>query len=142
MKLKISVVLLLFALIFNQGIAQESEKVFNVVEEMPRFPGCENMEGTNMEKKQCADKKMLEYIYKNLKIPKTVKENGIECNCVVSFIIEKDGSISDIKVIRGVGIFSEEVVRLVENMPTWRAGKHRNQNVRVKIILPVRVNLK
>jgi len=142
MKLKISLVLLLFTLNFNQGIAQKSNKVFNVVEEMPRFPGCEEMEGTNMEKKQCADKKMLEYIYKNIKFPKTIKENGIETSCVVSFIIEKDGSVSNIKVIRGVGVFSEEIVRLVENMPTWRAGKQRNQNVRVKMTLPFRVNLR
>ena len=69
---------------------------------MPRFPGCED-KGSAAEKKQCADKKMLEFIYKNIKYPAIARENGVEGTCVIQFVVEKDGAIADAKVVRDIG---------------------------------------
>ncbi|WP_236975202.1 TonB family protein [Membranihabitans maritimus] len=133
----------------EKGIASNAYtgEVFKVVEEMPRFPGCEDIEGTARDKKGCADKKMLEFIYKNIKYPALAKENGVEGNIVASFIVEKDGSITDPKIMRDVGAgLGEESIRVIKMMnkldKRWTPGKQRGQNVRVQFILPVRFELK
>ena len=120
------------------------EQIFQVVEQMPRFPGCENL-ATDAEKKACADKKMLEYIYKNIKYPGIACENGVGGTVVVSFVVEADGSISDAKLIRnpGAGV-GEEALRVVNNMNNlekWTPGRQRNENVRVQFNLPMRFRL-
>lgn len=121
------------------------EEIFSIVEEMPRFPGCD-ISGTYEEKKACADKKMLEFIYRNVKYPSVARENNVEGTAVVSFVVEKDGSISTIKILRDPGAgCGEEAVRIIElmqNMPEkWIAGRQGNQNVRVQFNLPVRFRL-
>lgn len=125
---------------------EKVDKIFQVVEQMPRFPGCEDAGGTDAEKKACADKKMLEYIYKNIKYPTIARENGVEGTAVVSFVVEKDGSITDAKIIRDPGAGTgDEALRVVEKMnelPTkWTPGKQRNESVRVQFNLPVRFRL-
>ena len=70
---------------------------------MPRFPGCENEPGDDQAKKACADKKMLEFIYKNIKYPAIARENGVEGTCVVRFVVDSDGSISSPEVVRDIG---------------------------------------
>lgn len=118
------------------------EEIFKVVEEMPRFPGCENEKGDNKAKKECADKKMLEYIYKNIKYPAIARENGIEGTVVVTFVVEKDGSITDAKIVRDIsGGCGEEAMRIVNMMPKWNPGKQRGNPVRVQFNLPVRFKL-
>ena len=108
---------------------------------MPRFPGCENLV-TDAEKKKCADEKMLEYIYQNLKYPAIARESAVEGTVVVSFIVEADGSISDAKVLRDIGAgCGDEALRLVKgmnNIGKWTPGKQRNQNVSVQYNLPIR----
>jgi protein TonB len=113
---------------------------------MPRFPGCENAGGTQEELKACADKKMLEYIYKNIKYPTIARENGVEGMTVISFVVEKDGSITDAKVVRDIGAgCGEEALRVVDKMNSlpqkWTPGKQRNESVRVQFNLPVRFRL-
>ena len=121
------------------------EKIHVIVEEMPRFPGCEHIANYE-ESKKCADKKMLEFIYKNIKYPQIARENNVEGTAVVAFVIEKDGSISNIKILRDPGAeCGSEAVRVVEMMQTlpqkWIPGQQGNENVRVQFNLPVRFRL-
>ncbi|NJN77564.1 MAG: TonB family protein [Saprospiraceae bacterium] len=121
------------------------EEVFQIVEEMPRFPGCD-ITGSYDEKKKCADKKMLEFIYANVKYPSVARENNVEGTAVVSFVIKKDGSISNINVLRdpgaGCGEEAVRIINLMQNLPNkWIPGRQGNENVRVQFNLPIRFRL-
>jgi protein TonB len=120
-------------------------EIFKVVEEMPRFPGCEN-EATTEAKKACADKKMLEFIYKNIKYPAIARENGVEGTAVITFVVEKDGSVKDARIVRDIGAqCGQEALRVVNMMNEsnlkWTPGKQRGRSVRVQFNLPVRFKL-
>jgi protein TonB len=108
------------------------DPIFRVVKQMPFVKN--NYEGTYAEKQQCGQKALLMFIYKNIKVPIIARENGIEGKTVIRFIIEKDGSISNIELIRnpGVGV-GEKVIRVIKKMPpnSWEAGKHKDELVRV-----------
>ena len=119
-----------------------SDEIFTIVQEMPRFPGCEDMEGTSDEKKKCAETKMLEYISDNIQYPTEARKKKIEGMAVVSFVVEKDGTITQPKLARDLdGGCGEEALRIVESMPKWIPGKQRNQPIRVQFNLPVRFKL-
>ncbi|MEM7102468.1 MAG: energy transducer TonB [Bacteroidota bacterium] len=121
---------------------EDSEEIFTIVQQMPRFPGCEDIGGSDDDKKKCAEKKMLEYIYKNIKYPSIARENGIEGMAVVSFVVDKKGKITDPKVVRDPGGgCGKEALRIVQSMPTWTPGKQRNRPVKVQFNLPVRFKL-
>jgi protein TonB len=126
-------------------VVEEIEEVFSIVEEMPRFVDC-NIDGTYDDKKKCADRKMLEFIYENVKYPSVARENNVEGTAVISFVVEKDGSISTIKVLRdpgaGCGEEAIRIVKLMQNLPDkWIAGRQGNLNVRVQFNLPIRFRL-
>jgi len=115
-----------------------------VVEEMPLFPGCEEM-GTYAEKRKCADRKMMEFIYGNIRIPPVHRQNSLAGTTVVSFVIERDGSVGDIKVVRGVSeAFNTEAVRVVnlinEKGLRFNPGKSGGRPQRVRFNLPIRVH--
>jgi bla regulator protein blaR1 len=117
-----------------------SSEVFQVVEEMPRFPGCEDQ--PEEVRKNCSMKRMLGHIYTNIKYPLAAKEAGTQGTVVVSFIVEKDGSISNPEIARSIGSgCDEEVLRVVSTMPNFIPGKQRGKNVRVKFNLPVKFKL-
>ncbi len=121
---------------------QEDEEIFKVVEEMPRFPGCEDLATTD-ERKACADRKMLQFIYDNILYPGIARENGIEGTVVIRFVVETDGSIQKAEVVRDIGgRCGEEALRVVElmnNMPVkWTPGRQRGKPVRVWFNLPVK----
>ena len=121
---------------------EETDEIFTIVQQMPRFPGCEDIGGSDDDKKKCAEKKMLEFIYKNIKYPSIARENGIEGMAVVSFVVDKAGKITDPKVVRDPGGgCGKEALRIVNMMPTWTPGKQRNRAVRVQFNLPVRFKL-
>lgn len=120
----------------------EAEEIFKVVEEMPRFPGCEDLASTD-ERKACADKKMLQFIYDNIQYPSIARENGIEGTVVVRFVVEADGSIKNAEVVRDIGGRCGEeamrVVSLMNAMPQkWTPGRQRGKPVRVWFNLPVK----
>jgi len=124
----------------TEGETDTSDEIFTIVEEMPRFPGCEYLEGR--ERKSCADKKMLEYLYKSIRYPEVARENKIEGMVVISYVVEKDGSITNAKILRDLGGgCGLEALRLVEAMPRWIPGKQRNQAIRTQFNLPVRFKL-
>lgn len=99
-------------------------EVFTIVEEMPGYPG--------------GDLKMYEYLGKNIKYPQIARESGIQGRVFVNFVVEPDGSVSNVKVLRGIGGgCDEEAIRVVKSMPKWKPGKQRGKAVRVSYTLPV-----
>ena len=104
------------------------ETIFIVVESMPAFPG-----GLD---------KLTGYLHDNIKYPIRAKELGIQGKVFLSFVIEKDGSVTDVTLLRGIGGgCDEEAIRVVKNMPKWIPGKQRNVPVRVRFNLPVNFRL-
>ena len=121
------------------------EEIFKVVEQMPRFPGCEDL-GSEEEKKKCAQDELLKFIYKNIKYPAIARENGVEGTVVVTFVVEKDGAVTDARVVRDIGAqCGDEALRVVELMNKqgikWTPGKQRGRSVRVQFNLPVKFKL-
>ena len=121
-------------------------EIFKIVEEMPRFPGCETTGLSKEEKKACADRKLMEYLYSELHYPGIARENNIEGMVVVGFVINSDGSITDIQLLRDIGGgCGEEALRVVREMNNmqerWIPGRQRGIPVRVQFTLPVRFKL-
>ena len=122
-----AVMLLLGMSITVSGVAQNND-VYSIVEEMPEYPG-------GMDK-------LVEYLSQNIKYPQQAIEKGIEGKVFVSFIVEKDGSVSNVQVQRSLGGgCDEEAVRVVKAMPKWKPGKQRGKTVRVSYTLPVNFKL-
>jgi TonB family protein len=120
----------------------ESEDIHNIVEEMPRFPGCEDDQATMKEKDECAKSKLLEFIYANIKYPSDAKDQGIEGVAIVQMVIETDGSVSSSKIVRDPGAGTgEEAIRVVDLMPKWIPGKQKGKNVKVQYTLPIKYKL-
>ncbi|HLO53258.1 MAG TPA: energy transducer TonB [Saprospiraceae bacterium] len=127
---------------YNISITEKGFEIFKVVQEMPRFPGCEDLE-TEAEKKSCADTKMRDYIYNNIVYPPEAIENKVNGNVVVQFVIEKDGFISEINVVRSMGYGCDQAaIDVVESMNSmeepWRPGYQREKPVRVIYTLPIK----
>lgn len=103
----------------------EEEQIFTIVEDDPEFPGGQSA--------------LMQYLQSNLKYPTMAREAGIQGTVFVTFVVERDGSITDVRILRGVGGgLDEEAVRVVNNMPRWKAGRQRGQAVRVQFNLPIR----
>lgn len=122
------------------------EEIFRVVEEMPRFLGCEDIEGSNKDKKDCANKKLYEFVGRSIHYPAEARQNSIQGRCFVTFVIEKDGTISDAQLIRDIGGgCGEESLRVVNEMTKqgviWIPGKQRGRPVRVQVNLPIKFSL-
>jgi len=143
---------LFFITIFLQiGKSQEEaniveEKIFKVVEEMPRFPGCEVGVMTRDERKKCAEDNMLRFIYGNIKYPDSARINGTQGRVVLQFVIGKDGIVSDTKLLRNIGDgCGEEALRVInilrDQKVPWIPGKQRGQPVKVQYTLPVSFKL-
>jgi len=124
----------------------DKSEIFKVVQQMPRFPGCEDSDDSSDEKEDCAKHKMLEYIYSNLRYPKVDREKGIEGMSVVQFVINQEGDIKDVNVVRSISkTIDLEVARIVEGMnnlsQNWTPGMQRGKAVNVLYTLPVRFKL-
>ncbi len=125
---------------------KQFDEVFKVVEQMPRFPGCESVDGGNKAKEECAKQKMLEHIYTTLKYPKEARQKGIEGITVVQFVVTSEGDIENVELIRNIGGGAgAEAVRAVETMKSlpekWTPGHQRGEAVNVRYVLPVRFKL-
>ena len=108
---------------------EEEEVIFMVVETMPEFPG--------------GAQAMMKYIGENIKYPVIAQENGIQGRVICQFVVEKDGKVTDIQVVRSSGDASldKEAVRVINSMPKWKPGKQRGKPVRVKYTIPVAFRL-
>ena len=123
----------------------EVEEIFTVVEEMPRFPGCED-KSDKEERKKCATEKMLQFIYKNIKYPPIARENGVEGTTVIRFYVDKDGTVKQPEILKdigaGCGTEAKRVVQMMNKMgQKWIPGKQRGKPVKVYFNLPVRFRL-
>ncbi len=117
-------------------------RIFKVVEELPRFPGCEDQKLSKVKLKQCAEKKMLKYIYSNIEYPNIAKKEGIEGRVILQFVVDKDGSIINTKVLRDIGGgCGDEAARVANSMPKWIPAKQRGKPVKVQYTLPISFKL-
>ena len=108
--------------------AESTEKMYVVVEQMPAFPG--------------GDAALMKYLSENIKYPKAAEKAGEQGRVVVNFIVEKDGAISNVNVVRSVTpTLDAEAVRVIKAMPKWVPGKQDGQFVRVKYNVPVSFRL-
>jgi protein TonB len=114
----------------KRNIAQEEDvKPFLIVEQMPQFPG--------------GDEDLMKYIRDNTKYPQMAKEAGITGTVFVQFVVGKDGRISDVRILRGIGGgCDEEAIRVVRSMPSWKAGKQNGVAVPVYFKLPIKFSLR
>ncbi len=120
----------------------DEDIIWDIVQEMPRFTGCEDISGTSNEKRKCAEGKMLQFIYKGINYPTIARENGIEGLVVIGFVVEKDGSISGAEILRDIGGgCGAEALRMVNEMPKWIPGFQRAKPVRVKFRMPIKFQL-
>ena len=104
------------------------KEIFTVVEEQPGFVG--------------GEESRIAYLQQNIKYPEEAKELGIQGKVFVTFVVEIDGSITDVKVLRGIGGgCDEEAIRVVSSMPKWVPGKQRGTAVRVQFNLPIKFTL-
>ena len=107
----------------------EEQTIFEVVEQMPEFPNG-GMAG------------LMQFLSKNIKYPTIAQENGTQGRVTVQFVVNKDGSIVDAKVLRGVDPYlDKEALRVVNSMPKWKPGMQRGKPVRVKYTVPVMFRL-
>lgn len=108
--------------------APATNKVFEVVEQMPSFPG--------------GDAALMQYLSSHVKYPVVAQENGVQGRVIVSFVVERDGSITDVRTARSVDpSLDKEAMRVVKSMPRWNPGKQNGQAVRVKFNVPVMFRL-
>lgn len=108
----------------GEGEVYAEDEIFAVVEEMPSFPG--------------GDAALMSYISKNIKYPSIATENGIQGRVICTFVINRDGKVTNAEVIRSVDpSLDKEALRVINNMPAWKPGKQRGKPVRVKYTLPI-----
>lgn len=109
----------------NNQITEEADKPFVIVEQMPQFPG--------------GEKEMMKFIKTNLRYPTTAAEAGISGTVILNFVVDRDGKITGIKVIRSIGGgCDEEAFRVISKMPAWNPGKQGGMAVRVSFTVPIK----
>ena len=106
----------------------EEQEVYQIVEQMPSFPG--------------GERKLSEFIANSIQYPQEAQKTGIQGRVFVSFIVEPDGSVSNVKVQQGIGGgCDQEAIRVIKSMPKWTPGKQKGDAVRVKYTMPVTFRL-
>lgn len=113
----------------SQSLQQNpQDTIFTVVEKMPMFPGGEDAR--------------VKYMVENIKYPDEARNKGITGVVFVTFVVEKEGKITSVKVIRGIGGgCDEEAVRVIKNMPNWEPGKQKGEAVRTQFNIPIKFSL-
>ena len=110
-------------------VAQKNQQVFDVVEKMPEYPG--------------GQAALFEYLSKNVKYPADAEKQKIEGRVLVTFVVNTDGSITDIEVVKkAFPSLDAEAVRVISGMPKWTPGEQKGQKVRVKYTVPLNFRLK
>ncbi len=117
---------------YHAPVSEEKEveetEIFTVVEESPGFPG--------------GDEARIKFLQENIKYPTMARESGIQGTVYVTFVVEKGGNVSDVKILRGIGGgCDEEAIRVIRAMPRWNPGKQRGKSVRVQFNMPIKFTL-
>jgi len=103
-------------------------EIFTVVEDAPGFPG--------------GDEARIKYLQNNIKYPQMARESGIQGTVYVTFVVERDGKVTNVQILRGIGGgCDEEAIRVIQNMPSWNPGKQRGKPVRVQFNMPIKFTL-
>jgi len=103
-------------------------EIFTVVEESPSFPG--------------GDEARIRFLTENIKYPQIARESSIQGTVYVTFVVEKNGNVTDVRILRGIGGgCDEEAVRVIKAMPKWNPGKQRGKPVRVQFNMPIKFTL-
>lgn len=111
------------------GINQEDETVYEKVEDMPKYPG--------------GEKAMFEFLSQNVRYPVEAQKKNIQGRVMVAFVVRKDGTISNVEVIKSIHeTLDTEAVRVVKLMPNWEPGKHKGKKVSTKCVIPINFSLK
>lgn len=114
------------------AVTEEEEvaeaEIFTVVEDQPTFPG--------------GDEARIRFLTNNIKYPQMARESSIQGTVYVTFVVERDGSVTDVRVLRGIGGgCDEEAIRVIKAMPKWVPGKQRGKPVRVQFNMPIKFTL-
>ncbi|MDX5404705.1 MAG: TonB family protein [Bacteroidota bacterium] len=128
---------------FIEEVEEETEEIFNfaVVENKPVFPGCEN-EPTEDAKFMCFQQKIMQFISKEFQFPEMARQMGIQGKVYVNFVVEKDGSISNVQIARGVDkLLDDEAIRVVKRLPKFTPAKQRGKPVRMSYTVPINAKL-
>ncbi|MCB9015991.1 MAG: energy transducer TonB [Lentimicrobiaceae bacterium] len=117
---------------YTPVVAEEEEvaeaEIFTVVEESPSFPG--------------GDEARIRFLQENIKYPQIARESSIQGTVYVTFVVEKNGNVTDVRILRGIGGgCDEEAVRVIKAMPKWNPGKQRGKPVRVQFNMPIKFTL-
>lgn len=136
---------IIFLSSFYLSFAQQ-DSVHLIADEMPRFPGCEELQGSPYQKDSCAQTALLKYLRQTIRYPEEARSNGNEGTVVISFIIEKDGQTSNELILKdipgGCGIEALRVVKLMNQLGVrWKPAIVDNQPVRFHFNLPVKFKL-
>lgn len=120
--------------------------VFKVVEQMPRFPGCESVEGSEQDIQTCSHKELMTYLFTNLKYPESARQKGTEGTIIAQFVVNKAGMVEEAKIVKDIGDgCGEAVLDVISSMNTmdkrWTPGKQGGENVKVMYSLPVKFKL-
>jgi periplasmic protein TonB len=115
-------------IVFEEEEEVAEDVIFTVVEDQPEFPGGETARQ--------------QFLSDNLRYPQMAREAGIQGTVFVTFVVEIDGSVTDVRIVRGIGGgCDEEAIRVVKMMPNWEPGRQRGQPVRVQFVMPIRFRL-
>lgn len=107
---------------------EKTDSIYSVVETMPDYPG--------------GQKELLSFLSRNIKYPTKAEENKIQGRVVIQFVVNKDGSVSDAKVVRSVDPeLDKEALRVVNSMPQWKPGMQKGEAVSVKYTIPIAFRL-
>jgi protein TonB len=114
------------------AVVEEEEvaeaEIFTVVEESPAYPG--------------GDEARIRFLQENIQYPQMARESGIQGTVYVTFVVEKNGNVTDVRVLRGIGGgCDEEAIRVIKAMPKWNPGKQRGKPVRVQFNMPIKFTL-
>ena len=110
-------------------VAKKNQKVFDIVEQMPEYPG--------------GQAALFEFISKNVKYPEDAVKKKVEGKVFVTFVVDTDGKITDVSLLRKVfPSLDAEAMRVISAMPNWIPGRQKGQAVRVKYTVPIMFRLK
>ena len=116
--------IMFLAFLSVNAYSQSDDEVYSWVEEAAQFPG--------------GQEEMMKFIQDNRQYPDEAKSQNLHGRVIVSFIVEKDGSLSNVKVMRSLGSgCDEEAVRVINSMPKWKPGKNSGKEVRTKMLVPI-----
>ncbi len=120
----------------------DGENIYRIVDEMPRFPGCENSDKATALKNACAKDKLVNFIANELRYPPEASKEGLEGMVLVSFVVGENGDIMMPEIKRDIGgECGEEALRVVNLMPKWIPGIHEGKAVKVRFNLPINFRL-